>query len=124
MLVKVFVVLFICIVISRSCEIGQTKQGCLIRNLMCSCGIGCISDYRYDTIQECQNALKGKKRDICKNPHNPCMHNGTCIQISQQPGYKCRCEGTGFFGNRCSRVCPIPGQGRIGTIYPYECIII
>ncbi|KAJ8929362.1 hypothetical protein NQ314_017966, partial [Rhamnusium bicolor] len=43
-----------------------------------------------------------KKRDICKT-NNPCMHNGSCIQISQQPGYKCRCEGTGYFGLRCSR---------------------
>ncbi|KAH1003415.1 hypothetical protein HUJ04_003347 [Dendroctonus ponderosae] len=85
-----------------TCETGQTKQGCLIRDRVCSCGYGCISDYRYDNMQECQAALKGKKKDICKT-NNPCLHGGTCIQISQQPGYKCRCEGTGFFGMRCHR---------------------
>lgn len=31
------------------------------------------------------------------------MHGGSCIQISQQPGFKCRCEGTGYFGLRCNR---------------------
>ncbi|XP_066151145.1 protein cueball-like [Euwallacea fornicatus] len=106
-----------------ACETGQAKQGCLIRNSACSCGYGCISDYRYDNIQECQAALKGKKKDICKT-NNPCMHGGTCIQISQQPGYKCRCEGTGFFGMRCNRACPVPTAGRIGDIVPYECIVI
>lgn len=43
----------------------------------------------------------GKRNDVC-NP-NPCLHGGSCIQISQQPGYKCRCEGTGYFGLRCNR---------------------
>ncbi|KAF7273269.1 uncharacterized protein LOC143199123 [Rhynchophorus ferrugineus] len=105
-----------------SCDPSQTKQGCLIRNLVCSCGYGCISDYRYDTIQECQAALRGKKKDICK-VNNPCLHGGTCIQISQQPGFKCRCEGTGYFGMRCNRACPVPGVGR-GDVFPYECIVI
>lgn len=118
-----FLVYIVYVEICRSCDIDQTKHGCLIKNLTCTCGAGCISDYRYDTIQECQSALKGKKRDICKT-HNPCMRNGTCIQISQHPGYRCRCEGTGYFGARCSRVCPTPGQGRVGTVYPYECIVI
>ncbi|XP_060521191.1 protein crumbs-like [Cylas formicarius] len=116
-------VVFLGVKFCISCENGQTKQGCLIRNLVCSCGIGCVSDYRYDTIHECQNALRGKKKDICKL-NNPCQHGGTCIQISQQPGYKCRCEGTGYFGMRCNRACPVPGAGRIGDIFPYECIVI
>ncbi|XP_030765659.1 protein crumbs-like [Sitophilus oryzae] len=106
-----------------SCDPSQTKKGCLIEDLKCTCGYGCISDYRYDTIQECQAALLGKKKDICK-VSNPCLHGGTCIQISQQPGYKCRCEGTGFFGMRCNRACPVPGAGRLGDIFPYECIVI
>lgn len=46
--------------------------------------------------------FSGRKRDICKT-NNPCMHSGTCIQISPQPGFKCRCEGTGYFGLRCNR---------------------
>lgn len=81
------------------CEI---KQGCLIRNLVCSCGLGCASDYRYDSMQECQASLRGKKNDLCKTS-NPCMHGGTCIQISQRPGFRCRCEGTGFYGMKCNR---------------------
>ncbi|XP_018569830.1 protein jagged-2-like [Anoplophora glabripennis] len=124
MFFKICVLLFIYFETCKSCETGQTKQGCLIRNLMCACGYGCASDYRYDTYQECQSALKGKKKDICKTS-NPCLHNGTCIQISQQPGYKCRCEGTGYFGLRCSKACPVPGGGRIGSaVFPYECIVI
>ncbi|KAG5868746.1 hypothetical protein JTB14_012082 [Gonioctena quinquepunctata] len=123
MLLKVCVLLLLSIELCKACEADQVKQGCLIRNLVCSCGYGCVSDYRYENMQECQNALRGKKKDICKT-HNPCLHNGTCIQISQQPGYKCRCEGTGYFGLRCSRACPIPVAGKVGAIYPYECIVI
>lgn len=84
---------------STECEI---KQGCLIRNLVCSCGLGCASDYRYDSMQECQASLRGKKNDLCKT-NNPCLHDGTCIQISQSPGFKCRCEGTGFYGMTCNK---------------------
>ncbi|RZC42842.1 sushi, nidogen and EGF-like domain-containing protein 1, partial [Asbolus verrucosus] len=36
----------------------QTKQGCRIQNKACSCGFGCISEYRYDTMAECQSALR------------------------------------------------------------------
>lgn len=38
----------------------QTKQGCRIRNKQCLCGHGCISEYRYPTLQDCQIALRGK----------------------------------------------------------------
>jgi len=24
-----------------------------------------------------------------------------CVQTSQEPGYKCRCAGTGYYGARC-----------------------
>lgn len=34
---------------------------------------------------------------------NPCLHGGTCIQISQHPGFRCRCEGSGYYGLRCDR---------------------
>lgn len=44
----------------KCCDPSQYKQGCTIRNLVCSCGIGCASDYRYDNMQECQSALRGK----------------------------------------------------------------
>lgn len=38
------------------------------------------------------------------------------------PGYKCRCEGTGFYGNRCQIRCPASYE-RVES-YPVECIII
>ncbi|KAI4470672.1 egf-like domain [Holotrichia oblita] len=43
----------------------------------------------------------GKRSDSC-HP-SPCQHGGSCIQISQPPGFRCRCEGTGYFGARCNR---------------------
>ncbi|XP_050303363.1 protein crumbs homolog 1-like [Anthonomus grandis grandis] len=122
--VTVGLVLVIGIELCGACENGQMKQGCLIRNLVCSCGFGCVSDYRYNNMQDCQAALRGKKKDICK-VQIPCLHGGTCIQVSQDPGYKCRCEGSGYYGARCHRPCPISGAGRIGDRnFPYECIEI
>ncbi|CAH0547494.1 unnamed protein product [Brassicogethes aeneus] len=109
--------------VCEACDQTQAKIGCIISNMTCRCGLGCESEYQFESFQECQNTIKGKKKDICIT-NNPCMHGGTCTQISQKPGYKCRCEGTGFFGLRCSRGCPIPGQGRIGDIFPFECIVI
>lgn len=38
----------------------QTKNGCRIQNKECSCGFGCVSEFRYDNMQECQNALRGR----------------------------------------------------------------
>ncbi|XP_025836148.1 adhesive plaque matrix protein 2-like [Agrilus planipennis] len=122
-LLLVFTLTIVGFQICLSCDMDQIRRGCRIQNRMCSCGTGCISEYRYANLKECQAALKGKKRDIC-NP-NPCVNEGSCLQISQHPGYKCRCEGTGFFGARCNRACPIPGAGGIGDkVFPYECIVI
>lgn len=45
----------------------QTRQGCRIRNKQCLCGHGCISEYRYPTLQDCQIALRGKKLHKIKN---------------------------------------------------------
>jgi EGF-like domain. len=41
----------------------------------------------------------GSRRDVCQR--NPCHNGGTCSQTSFEPGYRCRCEGTGYYGNRC-----------------------
>lgn len=41
----------------------------------------------------------GRRFDFCAQ--GPCQHNGVCVQTSQEPGYKCRCSGTGFYGARC-----------------------
>lgn len=144
----------------------QTRHGCRIQSRVCSCGFGCKSEYRYLTMKDCQDALKGdyrslvqrvimsicnnndlpvfegKRTDVCFN--QPCMNGGSCIQISQFPGYRCRCEGTGYYGQRCHiskwhnahwgyghnillfyvyTGCPLPGA-HVRGVYPYECIVI
>jgi hypothetical protein len=84
------------------CELDQTQHGCRIDNGQCMCAFGCKAEFRYATRKECQDALKGRSSDICSG-RAPCLNHGTCIQISQMPGYKCRCEGTGYWGSRCQR---------------------
>lgn len=38
--------------------------------------------------------------DPCEN--EPCKHNGYCVQLKgKNPGYRCECHGTGYFGPRC-----------------------
>lgn len=34
---------------------------------------------------------------------SPCENGGECLKVTQEPGYKCRCEGTGFHGVRCTK---------------------
>lgn len=97
-----------------ACEMDQTHYGCRIDNGLCTCAYGCRSEFRYKTKRECQDALKGRGNNVCVT--SPCQH-GSCTQISQMPGYKCRCEGTGFYGNRCQIRCPTEA-------YPVECIVI
>ncbi|XP_044767115.1 neurogenic locus notch homolog protein 4-like isoform X1 [Coccinella septempunctata] len=122
MLFKVTVLFILVLGICTACDMDQTKDGCRIRNGICSCGFGCISEYRYETMAECNSALKGKRRDSCYP--NPCMNGGSCIQISQRPYFICRCDGTGFFGQRCHRACPTQGASGSANIFPYECIVI
>lgn len=121
MILKLFIFVVVCTQLAYACDMDQIRQGCRIKNRACSCGSGCIGEYRYDNIQECQNALRGKRGNACSP--NPCLHGGSCLQISHQPGYKCRCEGTGYFGMRCNRACPSAGNAR-DQVFPYECIVI
>lgn len=65
---------------------------------------------------------KGRSNDLCSR--GPCLHRGVCIQITQTPGYRCRCEGTGYFGNRCQRKCPNAEESLMIGQFPYECIVI
>lgn len=104
---------------AHACEMDQTHYGCRIDNGLCTCAYGCRSEFRYKTKRECQDSLKGRSSNVCFT--SPCQH-GSCTQISQMPGYKCRCEGTGYHGNRCQIRCPVPGD-RVDN-YPVECIII
>uniref|UniRef100_A0A182N205 EGF-like domain-containing protein n=1 Tax=Anopheles dirus TaxID=7168 RepID=A0A182N205_9DIPT len=112
---------------TRGCDLDQTQHGCRIDNGQCTCAFGCKSEFRYATRKECQDALKvryqsgatrsydrvesdravlfrfqGRSSDICNR--QPCMNGGTCTQVTTMPQYKCRCEGTGYWGNRCHRM--------------------
>ncbi|KAL2729427.1 multiple epidermal growth factor-like domains protein 6 [Vespula squamosa] len=88
--------------LSEACELDQMRYGCRIYNAQCSCGYGCKAEYRYDTNEDCKLALRGRLNDICYRS-NPCLHGGSCSQISPNPGFKCRCEGTGYYGTRCEK---------------------
>lgn len=46
-----------------------------------------------------QMNTSGRRYDFCAQ--GPCYHNGECVQTSQEPGYKCRCAGSGYYGARC-----------------------
>ncbi|XP_022919859.1 neurogenic locus notch homolog protein 3-like [Onthophagus taurus] len=109
--------------VTSECDTSQKRLGCRIQGKRCTCDeFSCTSEYRYSSFEECDSALRGKRADIC-HP-NPCMHGGSCIQVAQQPGFKCRCEGTGFYGERCNRACPRPTIPYRDIIFPYECIVI
>lgn len=44
----------------------------------------------------------GRRSDICYRS-KPCLNGGSCLQISSDPGFKCRCEGTGYYGPHCDK---------------------
>ncbi|XP_043502584.1 neurogenic locus notch homolog protein 3-like [Polistes fuscatus] len=109
--------------LSEACELDQMRYGCRIYNAQCSCGYGCKAEYRYDSNEDCKLALRGRLNDTCYRS-NPCLHGGSCSQISADPGFKCRCEGTGYFGTRCEKPCPAPNNLRYRGPFPYECVVI
>ncbi|XP_058792780.1 protein cueball-like [Phymastichus coffea] len=108
---------------SRACEIDKMGHGCRINKAQCSCGYGCKAEYRYKDMEECNHALTGKRHNACHSA-NRCLHGGSCLQITSQPGFKCLCEGTGFFGYRCEKPCPGPENPHHRGPFPYECVVI
>ncbi|XP_046470743.1 protein crumbs homolog 2 [Neodiprion pinetum] len=116
------IVLVLVIGISLACELDQMHQGCRIVNAQCSCGYGCKAEYRYNNAEDCRLALRGRRNDKCYR--RPCKHGGSCLQISQHPGFKCQCEGTGFFGALCDKACPGPQNLLTRGPFPYECVVI
>uniref|UniRef100_A0A182MLM5 EGF-like domain-containing protein n=1 Tax=Anopheles culicifacies TaxID=139723 RepID=A0A182MLM5_9DIPT len=107
---------------TQCCDLDQTQHGCRIDNGQCTCAFGCKSEFRYATRKECQDALKGRTSDICNR--QPCQNGGTCTQVTTMPQYRCRCEGTGYWGNRCHRICPKPDQMQPGAKFPHECVLL
>uniref|UniRef100_U5ENH4 Putative neurexin iii-alpha n=1 Tax=Corethrella appendiculata TaxID=1370023 RepID=U5ENH4_9DIPT len=109
--------------IVNSCELEtQTQHGCKIENGQCNCAFGCKSEFRYSNRKECTDALKGRSNDICSRA--PCLNGGSCTQVTQMPQYKCRCEGTGYWGTRCQRSCPKQFDSQPIYKFPHECIVI
>ncbi|XP_045458269.1 cubilin-like [Melitaea cinxia] len=102
-----------------ACEPDQTYHGCKILGTTCSCGTGCRSEFIYRTRRACLNALRERSSNACTR--TPCMR-GICTQTVQDPGFACKCEGTGFYGQRCERACPTIAEP--GMIFPHECIVI
>ncbi|XP_043285837.1 neurogenic locus notch homolog protein 3-like [Venturia canescens] len=107
----------------RTCDNDQMRSGCRIVERQCGCGFGCKAEFRYDSMEACRMALKGGKHDICSH-QRPCLHEGSCLQISQEPGFKCRCEGTGYHGPQCDKPCPRPNNPHFRGPFPYECVVI
>ncbi|KAG6452497.1 uncharacterized protein LOC115445032 isoform X1 [Manduca sexta] len=106
-----------------ACEPEQAHNGCKIFAGSCTCGYGCKTEFIYRTRRSCLNALRGNVQERTTNIcyRMPCVR-GICIQTAQEPGFTCKCEGTGYFGQRCEKACPtVPMHG---TIFPHECIVI
>ncbi|XP_031826445.1 uncharacterized protein LOC116424320 isoform X3 [Nomia melanderi] len=108
---------------SRACDLDQMQYGCRIYNAQCRCGYGCSSEYRYNNNDDCKEALRGKRSDTCHRL-KPCLNGGSCLQISSEPGFKCRCEGTGYYGPFCDKPCPGLNHLRLRGPFPYECVVI
>ncbi|CAL7940287.1 unnamed protein product [Xylocopa violacea] len=109
--------------LSNACDLDQMQYGCRIYNAQCRCGYGCSSEYRYNTNDDCKEALRGRRSDTCHRS-KPCLNGGSCLQISSEPGFKCRCEGTGYYGPHCDKSCPGPNNQRFRGPFPYECVVI
>ncbi|XP_011499123.1 PREDICTED: neurogenic locus notch homolog protein 3-like [Ceratosolen solmsi marchali] len=108
---------------THACELDKMGNGCRISSGQCSCGYGCKAEFRYPNMEECKLAITGGQRNSCYSTTR-CMHGGSCLQITSDPGYKCLCEGTGFFGTRCERPCPGPENPHYRGPFPYECVVI
>ncbi|CAG9782013.1 unnamed protein product [Diatraea saccharalis] len=108
-----------CLLTVQACEPEQAHNGCKIYGSSCTCGYGCKNEFIYKTRRDCLNALRERSSNVCY--HMPCLR-GICIQTVQDPGFACKCEGTGFYGQRCEKACPT--MHTRGQVYPHECIVI
>ncbi|OXU23063.1 hypothetical protein TSAR_005788 [Trichomalopsis sarcophagae] len=122
-LALLFVIFLITLLETQSCELDKMGNGCRIFNGQCSCGYGCKSEFRYPNMDECRLAIAGGRHNACFRS-TTCLHGGSCLQITSDPGFKCLCEGTGFFGPKCESPCPGPANAHYRGPFPYECVVI
>ncbi|XP_039763428.1 cubilin-like [Pararge aegeria] len=108
----------VCFVV-QACEPDQIQYGCKIYGTACSCGHGCKTEYIYKNRRVCLNALRERSSNVCSR--TPCQR-GICIQTVQDPGFTCKCEGTGYYGQRCEKACPTTAV--YGLVFPHECVVI
>jgi len=93
---------------SLKCNI-QRHQGCYVVEGMCHCAQAwcCNNPFNYTSLESCLAVAENtvQLEDPCEN--EPCKHNGYCVQLKgKNPGYRCECHGTGYFGPRCHEKCP------------------
>ncbi|XP_041987298.1 hyaluronan-binding protein 2-like [Aricia agestis] len=106
-------------VVAPACSPQEMTTGCKIAGNVCSCGYGCSSEFIFRTRRACLDNMKERSSNICNSL--PCMR-GNCLQTQQDPGYLCKCEGTGYYGQRCEKACPTAPVR--GLVFPHECIVI
>ncbi|XP_048005716.1 uncharacterized protein LOC125241340 [Leguminivora glycinivorella] len=119
-----FGILLTCFCLSAygmQCERSQRKHGCAISpQNVCVCYIGCKRELPYDSLAECKKDLNERSSNACNR--QPCRR-GICTQTALPPGFACKCEGTGFYGNYCEKPCPT-ARLHYGQIFPHECVVI
>jgi len=99
-------------------------KGCNIVRGKCECrqAWGTTTPFIYETADDCINDQNGKN-DKC-GPQ-PCG-DGICVQTMKN-GYrnwKCLCDGTGSYGDRCEKKCPSRNEESIHSLYyPVACVM-
>jgi len=80
---------------------------------------GCYYFKEYDrcfctTRWECENPFPFENQPQCKAFYTsqkgackrfPCVNQGKCTPTTKNQ-YQCDCRGTGFYGNKCHKLCP------------------
>ncbi|KAJ8687740.1 hypothetical protein QAD02_023534 [Eretmocerus hayati] len=108
---------------TQACEKSEMATGCRINAGTCSCGWGCKQEFRYPDMEKCKLALAGTPPNLCDSPER-CLHGGACSQISPEPGYRCLCVRTGYFGTNCEKPCPERNDPNYRGLFPSDCLSV